>query len=142
MSSIEAAKIAEITYIWACPDCRIKDDPTRHQCLERLVPRVDFKRSETYQELPTVMDKVLEDRGKRYGSFIGHAHVTQRLKKVIEDELAKRNKVLLPIHQEAIDMIMHKLGRIINGDENYDDSWIDICGYSQLVVDFIHGKLT
>ena len=31
-------------------------------------------------------------------------------------------------------MICHKLGRIINGDPNYDDSWLDIAGYAQLIV--------
>jgi hypothetical protein len=32
-------------------------------------------------------------------------------------------------------MILHKLARIVNGDANYIDSWRDIVGYSQLVVD-------
>ena len=41
---------------------------------------------------------------------------------------------------EALDMIFHKIGRIGNGDPFYDDSWIDICGYSQLVVDELHGE--
>jgi hypothetical protein len=32
-------------------------------------------------------------------------------------------------------MIAHKIGRILNGDPNYADSWIDIAGYAQLVAD-------
>ena len=32
-------------------------------------------------------------------------------------------------------MICHKIGRIINGDANYEDSWRDIAGYAQLVAD-------
>ena len=32
-------------------------------------------------------------------------------------------------------MILHKLARIVNGDANYIDSWRDIVGYTQLVVD-------
>ena len=36
---------------------------------------------------------------------------------------------------EALDMICHKIGRIINGDPDYADSWHDIAGYAQLVAD-------
>ena len=31
-------------------------------------------------------------------------------------------------------MIAHKMGRIVNGDPYYDDSWVDIVGYAQLVI--------
>ena len=30
-------------------------------------------------------------------------------------------------------MILHKIGRIINGDADYADSWHDIAGYASLV---------
>ena len=77
----------------------------------------------------------LAERGKRYGSFTGHAEITQRLKLIIDAELHVRRKLLAHDQQEALDMICHKIGRIINGDANYDDSWVDIAGYAQLVVD-------
>ena len=79
--------------------------------------------------------QTLNERGKRYGSFKGHAEVSQRLKLVIFEELEKREKFLSDVQQEAVDMILHKLGRIVNGDANYIDSWRDIVGYTQLVVD-------
>ena len=79
--------------------------------------------------------QTLDERGKRYGSFKGHAEVTQKLKIVIFEELEKREKFLSDVQQEAVDMILHKLGRIVNGDANYIDSWRDIVGYTQLVVD-------
>lgn len=82
---------------------------------------------------------VLEERGKRYGSFIGHAMVTQDLKKVVAEHLKMRNKELSADQQEALDMIFHKIGRIVNGDPDYDDSWIDIAGYSKLVADRLVG---
>jgi hypothetical protein len=56
------------------------------------------------------------------------------LKQVIAAELQHRGKSLHADQQEALDMICHKIGRIINGDANYDDSWRDIAGYAQLVV--------
>jgi hypothetical protein len=77
----------------------------------------------------------LAERGNRYGEFKGHAEVTQRLKAVVESELALRTKILDSDQQEALDMIFHKIGRIVNGDPNYADSWHDIAGYAKLVDD-------
>ena len=75
--------------------------------------------------------QTLTDRGNRYGPFIGHAEVTQRLKRVMAEELAKRGKPLADDQWEALEMIAHKIGRIINGDPDYDDSWVDIAGYAR-----------
>jgi hypothetical protein len=80
------------------------------------------------------IENVLSERGDRYGPFTGHALVTQDLKRVVALHLAARNKRLSPSQQEALDMIFHKIGRIVNGDPNYSDSWIDIAGYATLVV--------
>ena len=83
----------------------------------------------------TETTEILKERGKRYGRFDGHADVTQRLKQVIATELHIRRKELANDQQEALDMICHKIGRIINGDADYEDSWRDIAGYAQLVAD-------
>jgi len=85
-------------------------------------------------------DQVLAERGSRYGEFTGHARVTQRLKLVIYEELVARGKGLDADQQEALDMICHKIGRIVNGDPNYDDSWVDIAGYAELVVKRLRGE--
>lgn len=82
---------------------------------------------------------VLNERGARYGKFTGHAEVTQMLKAVVTSALSKRNKTLASDQQEAVDMILHKLGRIVNGDADYTDSWIDIAGYAKLVADRLQG---
>ena len=86
------------------------------------------------------VDQILDQRGSRYGSFKGHAEVTQDLKNVSAQHLRKRDKLLADDQQEALDMIFHKIGRIINGDPNYDDSWVDIAGYAQLVANRLQGK--
>lgn len=83
--------------------------------------------------------EILTERGNRYGSFVGHAEVTMGLKNLIQEHLMKRDKILEDDQQEALDMICHKIGRIINGDPNYADSWIDIAGYSKLVADRLEG---
>jgi sulfur carrier protein ThiS len=35
---------------------------------------------------------------------------------------------------ESLDMIANKIARIVNGDPYYKDSWQDIAGYAQLIV--------
>lgn len=83
----------------------------------------------------TDLTQTLADRGSRYGAFSGHAQITQRLKLAVRAELVLRGKRLDDDMQEAIDMILHKIGRIVNGDPSYVDSWVDIAGYAQLVAD-------
>jgi hypothetical protein len=86
------------------------------------------------------VDETLAERGSRYGSFVGHANITQDLKRVVRIYLDARKKELAPDQQEALDMIMHKIGRIINGDPNYADSWHDIAGYATLVDKRLQGE--
>jgi hypothetical protein len=47
------------------------------------------------------IDKTLAERGTRYGTFAGHAEVSQGLKRYMANELAKRNKVLADDQWEA-----------------------------------------
>jgi hypothetical protein len=80
------------------------------------------------------MRDILAERGARYGEFKDHADITQSLK----DDMGTSGWLKLRNFQkEALDMIAHKIGRIINGDPDYVDSWTDICGFSQLVVDIL-----
>lgn len=86
------------------------------------------------------IDTTLEERGSRYGVFCGHAQITQELKKTIRLHLVAREKTLTYSQQEALDMICHKIGRIINGDPSYADSWHDIAGYAMLIEKELAGK--
>jgi hypothetical protein len=87
------------------------------------------------------VEEILQERGDRYGKFSSHARLTQELKSTFLTYASNSDTTLLtPYMQEALDMIFHKIGRIGNGDPFYDDSWIDIAGYSQLVVDELHGE--
>lgn len=77
------------------------------------------------------IDDTLKERGRRYGDFTGHAQITQGIKDVMQ-HTAGWGK-LAPDQKEALDMVAHKIGRILNGDPNYLDSWHDIIGYTRLV---------
>ena len=81
----------------------------------------------------------LTERGHRYGKFSGHAQVTQELKRVMSRHAAALNKTFTDSQWESLEMIAHKIGRIVNGDPDYADSWIDIAGYAKLVADELQG---
>jgi len=84
-------------------------------------------------------EELLEERGKRYGSFSSFAEISQEIKsKVYTDlKLDKEKRETNMVIMEGLDMIIHKLARIINGDPYYDDSWKDIAGYAKLVADHL-----
>jgi len=77
------------------------------------------------------LEQTLAERRKRYGDFPGHAEITQALKTTIQ--MAPGWQGLSHDQREALEMIAHKIGRILNGDPNYADSWHDIAGYARLV---------
>lgn len=84
-------------------------------------------------------DAILNERGSRYGTFEGHAEISQMLKGVVRQFEAKRGCDLAPDQRESLEMVMHKIARVINGDPNYSDSWHDIAGYAKLVADRLDG---
>tara|TARA_R110002020_G_scaffold62705_1_gene167488 strand:- start:591 stop:896 length:306 start_codon:yes stop_codon:yes gene_type:complete len=86
------------------------------------------------------IDKTLEQRGKRYGTFEKHAKLSQDLFQSIHLHSIMEDKPLSYVHKEALGMICHKIARIVNGDPNYDDSWRDIAGYATLVEKHINGE--
>ena len=87
---------------------------------------------------PLVVEDTLEERGARYGKFSGHAGITQNLKHVMRLHFGWGN--LNSSQQEALEMIAHKIGRILNGDPSYADSWHDIAGYATLVDKQLNGQ--
>lgn len=78
-----------------------------------------------------MIDETLKERGDRYGEFSEHARITQNMKRAMQDS---PNWGKLPDDmKEALEMVAHKVGRILNGDPAYIDSWHDIIGYTRLV---------
>lgn len=77
------------------------------------------------------IENTLQQRRNRYGEFKQHADIAQDLKDSMRsvpswDALATDMK-------EALEMIQHKVARILNGDPRYADNWHDIAGYATLV---------
>ena len=79
---------------------------------------------------------VLSARRDKYGPFINNATISQDLKEILHK--STNWEAMPPDMKEALHMIVHKISRIVEGDFNYDDSWIDISGYSTLIVERLH----
>ncbi len=88
----------------------------------------------------TNVDAILDGRATTYGSFATQAKIAQRLKTVAHTAAGEQGKIFAHDQAEALDMIFGKIARIVNGDPNHTDSWIDIAGYATLVSDRLQGK--
>ena len=78
------------------------------------------------------IEKTLKQRQKTHGNFNSHAEISQQLKGTLE---IFNYKELSPNQREALDMICHKIARILNGNPNTHDHWHDIAGYATLVAE-------
>ena len=81
--------------------------------------------------------ETLTERGNRYGKFKDHAALSQKLKEAMY--CTDGWEYLSADMREALEMIQHKIARILNGDPTYADSWHDIAGYAKLVDDRLNG---
>lgn len=78
---------------------------------------------------------ILKEREKTHGKFEDVARVAQEFKTTI---WAMQETHGLPwLHKEALEMICTKIARIVCGDHNEPDHWLDCIGYSQLVLNHI-----
>jgi hypothetical protein len=78
----------------------------------------------------------LKERGDRYGAFEDHAHLCQEIKATFR--IGRSWNSCSPSQKQALETIADKIARMLNGDPDYDDNWIDIIGYAQLVLDELH----
>lgn len=79
----------------------------------------------------TNINSILAERGSRYGDFADHATITQNIKEAMRHS---PNWAKLPNDmKEALEMVAHKVGRILNGQFDYKDSWTDGAGYFTLI---------
>ena len=75
------------------------------------------------------IESILEERKKTHGDFVSFARIAQKFK----DLLNQPDAPLTSVQREALEMITHKIARILNGDPNHKDHWDDIAGYATLV---------
>ena len=85
----------------------------------------------------TNINDVLAARGKTHGDYGDHARITQALKMQMRTSMPDGEgwHKLTVAQRETLDMIAHKIGRILAGDPDFRDHWVDIAGYAQLSAD-------
>ena len=79
------------------------------------------------------IDDILNERQEQYGDFLNRSKISQDFKTLLHNGSSYRS--LKADQKEALEMIATKIGRIVNGNPDYLDSWVDIQGYCQLVID-------
>ena len=81
----------------------------------------------------TPMSELLVERGKTHGDFRDHARITQELKAIMRVERGWGK--LTDMERESLEMVVHKIGRILAGNPHFRDHWDDIAGYARLVAE-------
>jgi hypothetical protein len=92
--------------------------------------RINLNRQENGDPM-TEINKVLEERGRTHGDFADVARVEQALKETLRSgknwRYSERQSSVT-----ALEMIVHKAARILSGDPNEPDHFLDIQGYAGL----------
>jgi hypothetical protein len=76
-------------------------------------------------------EEILAARGKTHGRFENFSSMCQALKSTMQ--ISNNWDVLPDTHKEALEMICHKMARVLEGNFSHKDHWDDIAGYATLV---------
>ena len=77
------------------------------------------------------LDATLAERQARYGQFDEFGRLAQGIKDVLRS--GRSWPECSPAQREALEMIAHKMARIVNGDPDHVDSWTDAAGYARRI---------
>lgn len=88
----------------------------------------------------TEVKDVLADRDGKYGKFADVAATSRQFRHITGETVERKGTALADDQVEALAMIYMKIARIINGNPDYADNWIDIAGYATLVANRLEGK--
>jgi len=81
--------------------------------------------------------EIVKERNKIYGDFSNIAEVSQKIKDMYYMYNAQE---LDPVINESIDMVIHKLARVICNGSRYIDNIRDIQGYCQLIINYLENQ--
>jgi hypothetical protein len=76
-------------------------------------------------------EQILSERAKTHGSFAENARISQALKTVMQESAGWVR--LTDTMREALEIDVHKIGRILSGDPDFRDHWLDRAGYATLI---------
>lgn len=79
------------------------------------------------------INDTLAQRQHTHGEFADNADIMQTLKDAVRARPGWGR--LDATKREALDMILHKVGRIVTGNPEEPDHWLDVQGYAKLAYD-------
>jgi hypothetical protein len=77
------------------------------------------------------IDDTIAERTRTHGPFADVAQVSQDMKTLLGSTQGWLR--LTPIQRESMEMILHKIARILSGDPGFTEHWHDLAGYATLV---------
>jgi len=114
--------------------------PKTSRMLPLPEPKTSWQKIVKEVEETSNVDKTLDARAEMYGKFKDGASLMQAVKRELAAHAAKHGKTFADDQWEALEMIVHKMGRIVNGDPDVVDHWVDIAGYATLISDRLEGN--
>lgn len=99
--------------------------------LEKLMDKVEKLTDGMKKEKDT--NDLITERASTHGDFELNTEFMQDIKGNMRHKTGSKFGDLEAYQQEALDMIVHKIGRILFGDPTTVDHWDDIAGYAKLV---------
>jgi hypothetical protein len=75
--------------------------------------------------------KTISDRQATHGDFRDVGKMSESLLEVCYR--SKNWGSLEPYKREGLKMILHKIARILSGNSDFEDHWIDVSGYAERV---------
>lgn len=108
---------------------------------KKMIP-IKKRRNSLHPEQDNAEAKVYA-RNPEYGTFKSRAKYLRALKQVTADHLRDMGSEdkLTDSQEVALGEIFNKISRIINGDNNKIDSWLDLAGYATLVRKELQGEI-
>jgi hypothetical protein len=91
--------------------------------------------------MSTNIAETLAEREQQYGKhgdFLDKSCFIQTMKEAFRETAGWEH--CLSDQREALDMIVHKIGRILEGSPDHADSWRDVAGYAMLIVQRLEEK--
>ena len=79
------------------------------------------------------IEKILNKRAEQYGDYASKAQFIQGVKYLMRT--GPSWEAMDADMRESLEMIAHKMGRILYGNPTHKDNFLDIAGYAKLVAD-------
>lgn len=84
-------------------------------------------------------ETLIDEREKTHGDYPIQSDFAQKMK-VLLRETPNWGKLTSP-QKESLEMVIVKISRILHGDKDHLDSWLDIKGYSDLVIKEVRNNI-